>query len=297
MSHLTYVDRSKLPDSAFALPERRHGGRGGLPLTNKHGHLDPKHIGNAAARLSMMVNRGSVTRGEAQRAHARIRAAACKVGMPTTCATGERVMENPMLHDPVGDLVAANPLPAIGVAFGVGAVVAASIAYYLMGRSAGTAAPVTTTTTTTTAPTTTTTSPAPTTSTSSSTSSSSAPSTSSSSSAPSTSSTPTFNAANAVQVATTGAGKNLIVGTSIQLWDPAVGGGPVAGTLSATGILAPGPTPGTFVAIAPGTVKVTTSYHDGAGIVQPGILTIVVKAATGTSGVPDLAATLLRFRR
>jgi hypothetical protein len=83
-THVTYAERSKLPDSAFALPSKRHLGHGGLLLTNKSGKLDAKHIHAAAARLSMMRNMRHVTAAEYSEAHGRIVRAAHKVGTGIT---------------------------------------------------------------------------------------------------------------------------------------------------------------------------------------------------------------------
>jgi hypothetical protein len=76
---LTYQQRKHLPNSAFALPEKRYGGKGGLPIT------DAAHIRNAAARLSMMRHRGSVTPAQYRRARTRIIRAACRHGVEKTC--------------------------------------------------------------------------------------------------------------------------------------------------------------------------------------------------------------------
>lgn len=81
MAHLTSRQREGLPDSAFALPELRRGGHGGLPLTNARGGLDRKHIGSAAARLSMMRNRGSISSSQYYRGRRRIEKAGRAVGM------------------------------------------------------------------------------------------------------------------------------------------------------------------------------------------------------------------------
>jgi hypothetical protein len=71
MARLTAAQRRRLPASAYALPERRPH-HGSLPLTDARGRLDHGHIVSAAARLSMMRNRGSVTPAEYRRARARI---------------------------------------------------------------------------------------------------------------------------------------------------------------------------------------------------------------------------------
>jgi DNA repair protein RadC len=75
-TRLTYAERKKLPDSAFALPKRRE-----LPLTNAKGDLDARHVDNAAARLSMMDHEGSVTKAEKESAHKKIEAAKKKLGI------------------------------------------------------------------------------------------------------------------------------------------------------------------------------------------------------------------------
>lgn len=85
-ARISYAKRADLPDSAFALPEKRQGGKGGLPLTDERGKLDARHVSNAAARLSMMRNRGSVTPAQYRRARAAIQSAACKTGVQRTCA-------------------------------------------------------------------------------------------------------------------------------------------------------------------------------------------------------------------
>jgi hypothetical protein len=82
---LSYQQRSHLPNSAFALPEKRRRGKGGLPLTDERGRLDPGHIRNAAARLSMMRHMGTVTPEQYRRARRRIISAACKTGVERTC--------------------------------------------------------------------------------------------------------------------------------------------------------------------------------------------------------------------
>lgn len=82
---LSYRERAHLPDSAFALPEKRRRGKGGLPLTDERGRLDPRHIRNAAARLSMMRHMRTVTPDQYRRAKRRITAAACKTGVEKTC--------------------------------------------------------------------------------------------------------------------------------------------------------------------------------------------------------------------
>jgi hypothetical protein len=84
-ARLTYKQRSRLPDSAFALPEKRTNGKGGLPLTNKSGRLDPKHVRNAASRLAQMRKRGTVTPSQYKRARRKIIRAACKTGVEKTC--------------------------------------------------------------------------------------------------------------------------------------------------------------------------------------------------------------------
>lgn len=118
MERLTTAQRRHLPKSAFALPDRR-----ALPLTDGDGNLDPHHIANAAARLSMMKNDLAVTEREYERAHERIRRAACKVGMDATC-----LAENPL---------STGQKVAIGV--GAGVVVLGGI--LLATRSAAAAPP------------------------------------------------------------------------------------------------------------------------------------------------------------
>lgn len=92
MAKLSYRARKALPDSAFALPKERK-----LPLTNARGHLDPKHIGNAAARLSMMRHRRTISPSDYVRAHRAIVRAEKATGM-------HGAMENP-----AGDFVVEHP--------------------------------------------------------------------------------------------------------------------------------------------------------------------------------------------
>lgn len=84
-ARLTYGQRKHLPDSAFALPELRRDGKGGLPLTDARGQLDPRHVANAAARLAQMKKRGTVTPEQWRRARRKIIRAACAVGVEQTC--------------------------------------------------------------------------------------------------------------------------------------------------------------------------------------------------------------------
>jgi hypothetical protein len=84
-ARLTYQQRLHLPASAFALPELRERGHGGLPLTNARGHLDPLHIRNAASRLAQMRKHGSVSAEQYHRARKTIMRAACKKGVARTC--------------------------------------------------------------------------------------------------------------------------------------------------------------------------------------------------------------------
>lgn len=84
-ARLTYQRRLHLPASAFALPELRDRGHGGLPLTNARGTLDPRHIRNAAARLAQMQKHHTVTAAEYSRARRAIMRAACKKGVARTC--------------------------------------------------------------------------------------------------------------------------------------------------------------------------------------------------------------------
>ena len=80
---ITHQERGHIASKWFALPERR-----ALPLSDPTGtHYDPRHIANAAARLSMMRRQGHVTPGEYVRAARKIMRAACAVGMQKTCAT------------------------------------------------------------------------------------------------------------------------------------------------------------------------------------------------------------------
>jgi len=82
---LTYGQRKDLPDRAFALPEKRDGGKGGLPLTDARGHLDPVHVKNAASRLAQMRKRGTVTPEQYARAKRKIIRAACATAVERTC--------------------------------------------------------------------------------------------------------------------------------------------------------------------------------------------------------------------
>jgi hypothetical protein len=75
-ARLTYQQKKRLPPSAFAL-ERR----GDLPLTDEAGQLDPLHVRNAAARLSMMRHLRHVTPSEYRHALGRIRAAGARLGV------------------------------------------------------------------------------------------------------------------------------------------------------------------------------------------------------------------------
>jgi len=84
-ARLSYQARKHLPDSAFALPELRKDGKGGLPLTDAQGRLDPRHVSNAASRLAQMRKRGTVTGSQYDRARRAIERAACKTGVERTC--------------------------------------------------------------------------------------------------------------------------------------------------------------------------------------------------------------------
>lgn len=200
------------------------------------------------------------------------------------------------VHDPVGDFVSANPWTTVAV--GAGVAIAAGVTAWLFARSSTPAATTTTTTTTSTSdgstrdgstskPTTTTTSTPTSTTSSTSSSSSSTPTTSTSSSS---SSAPTYNASKAVRIhiqsADTAVSK-LPVGTSFIIADASTDQVLTTAQVSGqAGVLAAGPTPGTFVAIAPGQVKV---YNPATSV---GVVLNVV-AATGTAGVPKVAALLL----
>jgi hypothetical protein len=76
MARLTSQQRRHLPDSAFALPYKRK-----LPLTDARGRLDRKHIGNAAARLSMMRRRRTISPSDYMTAHRAIARAERQTGM------------------------------------------------------------------------------------------------------------------------------------------------------------------------------------------------------------------------
>jgi hypothetical protein len=161
------------------------------------------------------------------------------------------VQENPMgAADAVTDFVVANPWLTVAVAAG-GVLAAAGVAAWALSRPTAAAAA-----TTTTPP-------------------SSSSTSSSSSTTSSSSSTPSYSAATAVTVYAQSAGKYVPVGASLAMLDASTGQ-PIAGTLSTDGVLAPGPTAGTYVAIAAGTVKITTAAGSFTAVVQP---------ATGTAGV------------
>jgi hypothetical protein len=91
MARLSSHARRNLPDSAFALPKKRK-----LPLTDARGQLDRKHIGNAAARLSMMRHRRTISHSDYLTAHRAIARAEKRTGM--------HAMENP-----AGDFVHEHP--------------------------------------------------------------------------------------------------------------------------------------------------------------------------------------------
>jgi thioredoxin reductase (NADPH) len=96
---LTYKQKEKLPDSAFALPKTRD-----LPLTDKRGKLDPRHVGNAAARLSMMWHEKTVSRAEFEEASRRIERARKKLGLPPSRLAQDCIGIHTH-HDMGGDLV------------------------------------------------------------------------------------------------------------------------------------------------------------------------------------------------
>jgi hypothetical protein len=101
--------------------------------------------------------------------------------------------------------------------------------------------------------------------------------TSTSTSTTSTNSTPSYDASNAVSLFIQNAGKEVTVGTSLTLLDASTGL-PVNGAVEGSaGVLEAGPTVGTFLAVAPGTVKIYAP--DGQST------TVVVKAASGAAGV------------
>ena len=85
---LSYRDKQNLPASAFALPRTRD-----LPLTDKHGQLDERHVDNAAARLSMMKHEGSISHAEYEEARRRIAHARKKLGLPPSSLAHEDVRE------------------------------------------------------------------------------------------------------------------------------------------------------------------------------------------------------------
>jgi proteasome lid subunit RPN8/RPN11 len=78
---LTKAERDALPESAFALPDERE-----LPLTDKHGKLDPGHITAAAGRLGMLKNEGRISTRKYNAAHKRIEHAEKKAGMKAGAA-------------------------------------------------------------------------------------------------------------------------------------------------------------------------------------------------------------------
>jgi hypothetical protein len=107
--------------------------------------------------------------------------------------------------------------------------------------------------------------------------SSKGPTSTTSTSSTSTSSAPTYDAAKAVPLYIQNAGKEVPVGTSLLLLDASTGQ-PVNGAVEGSAdVLEVGPTIGTYVAVAPGTVKIYSP--DGMST------TVVVKAASGTAGV------------
>ena len=79
---LTYQQKKNLPDRAYALPHSRD-----LVLTDKYGRWDPKHVNDAAARLSMMWNMHTVSRDEYNAAVRKIRHVRHELGLPESSLT------------------------------------------------------------------------------------------------------------------------------------------------------------------------------------------------------------------
>ncbi len=94
---LSYQDKQNLPDSAFALQRTRD-----LPMTDKYGRLDEKHVDNAAARLSMMWNEDTISKGEYQHALGRIQRARRQLGLPPSSLNEARQPEYAMPGYPGG---------------------------------------------------------------------------------------------------------------------------------------------------------------------------------------------------
>jgi len=102
---LTDKQRKNLPDSAFALPKTRD-----LPLTGKNGKLDPRHVNNAAARLSMMWHEKTVSRAEFEEASRRIERARKKLKLPPSSLAKDCIGLHTH-HDMGGDLINPPPPP------------------------------------------------------------------------------------------------------------------------------------------------------------------------------------------
>lgn len=83
---IPYRQRKFIPKKFYALPERAPH-HGGLPLADprRPDRYDAAHVRNAAARLSMMRRRGSVTAEEYRRAERAIMKGACATGVERTC--------------------------------------------------------------------------------------------------------------------------------------------------------------------------------------------------------------------
>lgn len=58
MAKLSYKRRKRMPKRDFALPSKRKGGRGGLPIP------DERHGRAALARASMMEHRGEISKSQ-----------------------------------------------------------------------------------------------------------------------------------------------------------------------------------------------------------------------------------------
>ena len=76
--HLTTAQRSRLPASAFAMPEQRK-----LPIQNR------KHVRAAASRLSMMLHDGTISQADHDRALKRVQRAGRRLGVNVSAAASE----------------------------------------------------------------------------------------------------------------------------------------------------------------------------------------------------------------
>lgn len=180
-------------------------------------------------------------------------------------AVGHFVSEHPWISALIGTA-------ALGAAGWTGA--------YLMSLAIGKKTTTSTTSLdTTAAPTSTTTSPS--TSTSTTTSAPSTSSNSATSSSSSSSSAPTYSSASAIPLYLQSAGKKVTVGSSLVLSDANTGLVVTDAQVSGqAGVLAAGPTGGTFLAVAPGTVKLYDPVTGNGTIVE------VVSGTAGVAAAP-----------